>query len=59
MSTQPAMINRYRWYELVGIYAGMGCMNYSGLLMQVAEMVRALTTRHSKLHEGMRGTRCS
>jgi multiple sugar transport system permease protein len=23
MSTQPAMINRYRWYELVGIYAGI------------------------------------
>ncbi|KQS88709.1 MULTISPECIES: carbohydrate ABC transporter permease [unclassified Rhizobium] len=23
MSAQPAMINRYRWYELVGIYAGI------------------------------------
>jgi len=23
MSTQPAMINRYRWYELVSIYAGI------------------------------------
>ncbi len=23
MSTQPAMINRYRWYELIGIYAGI------------------------------------
>lgn len=23
MSTQPAMINRYRWYEFVGIYAGI------------------------------------
>ena len=23
MSTQPAMINRYRWYELISIYAGI------------------------------------
>jgi len=23
MSIQPAMINRYRWYELIGIYAGI------------------------------------
>jgi multiple sugar transport system permease protein len=23
MSTQPAMINRYRWYELIAIYAGI------------------------------------
>ncbi len=23
MSTQPAMINRYRWHELIGIYAGI------------------------------------
>ena len=23
MSTQPAMVNRYRWYELIGIYAGI------------------------------------
>lgn len=25
----------------IGIYAGMGCMNYSGLLIQVAEMLQA------------------
>ncbi len=23
MSTQPAIVNRYRWYELIGIYAGI------------------------------------